>query len=100
MNIAIRIVDGDWDPDARRLETRWRDAATPTIAMTTDAAIKKYASGVVPLRQTREDLGYTEAQIDNMEQADALETRPSPALNDLVNGTPSGQVPAGAASNG
>lgn len=84
MNLAIRVVDGEWDPDARRLETRWRDAATPTIAMTTDAAIKKFAAGVVPLRQTREDLGYTEAQIDNMEQADALETQPSPALNDVL----------------
>lgn len=93
MNLAIRVADGEWDPDARRLETRWRDASTPTVAMTTDAAAKKYISGIVPLRQTREDLGYTDGQIALMEQADALETRPSPEMAAIVQSGPAPAVP-------
>lgn len=66
----VRRLQGDDDPKWRRLETRWRDASTPTIAQTADAAVKKFAGGIVPLRQTRLDLGYTEAEIDRMETAD------------------------------
>lgn len=69
--IVRRFQEGDWDPKLRRLETKWRDASTPTEAQSADAATKKYQSGIVPLRQTRQDLGYTDAQIDNMEKEDA-----------------------------
>jgi hypothetical protein len=49
--------------EARRMETLWRDAATPTVAQAADAAVKLYQSGVIPKRQTRRDLGYTDVQI-------------------------------------
>lgn len=64
------------DPALHRMETIWRNAATPTIAQAADRAIKLYAAPagqmpIVPLRQTREDLGYTNVQIKRMEQEDA-----------------------------
>jgi hypothetical protein len=70
MRLVRRFQEGSWDPKLRQLETIWRDASTPTVAQVADAATKKYAVGLVPLRQSREDLGYTEAQIARMEQAD------------------------------
>jgi hypothetical protein len=69
MRISRKLV-GDDDPKWRRLETNWRDASTPTIAQTADAAVKKYTAGITTLRQTREDLQYTEAQIERMESDD------------------------------
>lgn len=72
MRLVRRMQDGDWDPALRRLETIWRDPSTPTVAQKADAAVKLYnlPTPIVPLRQTREDLGYTDAQIDRMEQED------------------------------
>jgi hypothetical protein len=66
----VRRLQGDDDPKWRRLETIWRDASTPTVAQTADAAVKKFTSGITTLRQTRLDLQYTEAQIDRMEAED------------------------------
>lgn len=66
----VRRIQGDSDPKWRQLETRWRDASTPTVAEMADAAVKKYAGGITPLRQTRLDLQYTEAEIDRMEAED------------------------------
>lgn len=66
------LMQGEDLPDgADRMETIWRDAATPTISQSADAAVKKKAEGIVPLRQTREDLGYTDTQIASMEAEDA-----------------------------
>ncbi|MFD9124942.1 phage portal protein [Kitasatospora sp. NPDC059571] len=70
MRLALRIRDGHWSEEARSLETVWRDASTPTMAQAADAAVKKYTAKITPLRQTREDLGYTAAQIARMEQED------------------------------
>ena len=70
MRLVIRVRDGEWNDDARALETIWRDASTPTVAQSADAAVKKFQTKIVPLRQTREDLGYTQAQITRMEEQD------------------------------
>ena len=67
---VIRIRSGVWDPAARSLETIWRDASTPTVAQKADAAVKLFQAGIVPKRQTREDMGYTQAQIERMEEQD------------------------------
>jgi hypothetical protein len=82
MRISRKLV-GDDDPKWRRLETIWRDASTPTIAQTADAAVKKYTAGITTLRQTREDLQYTDAQIDRMEADDKV-TAASDPLAELV----------------
>jgi hypothetical protein len=71
MRLVRRFQTGEWDPRMLRLETIWRDASTPTIAQKADAAVKLHAERIVPTRQTREDLGYTQAQIARMEEEDA-----------------------------
>ncbi|MFH8752947.1 phage portal protein [Streptomyces rimosus] len=70
MRLVLRIRDGEWNDEARSLETLWRDASTPTVAQKADAAVKLYTAKIVPLRQTREDMGYTQAQIERMEEQD------------------------------
>ncbi|MDT7847202.1 phage portal protein [Streptomyces justiciae] len=75
MRLVIRVRDGAWSDDARALETIWRDASTPTVAQAADAAVKKHQAKIVPLRQTREDLGYTQAQIARMEEEDEAEAQ-------------------------
>ncbi|GAB3817691.1 phage portal protein [Micromonospora zhanjiangensis] len=66
-----RLQDGDWDPQARRLETIWRDPATPTRAQAADAVTKLFGGGpVITLRQAREDLGYGPGQIRRMQAED------------------------------
>ena len=67
---VLQLVTGTEDLRARSLETIWRDASTPTVAQAADAAVKKYAAKIIPLRQTREDLRYTQAQIQRMEEMD------------------------------
>lgn len=79
--IVRRLQTGEWDPRLQRLETVWRDASTPTVAQAADAAVKKYTTTprpIVTLRQTREDLGYTDAQIDRMEAEDEREAARDP----------------------
>lgn len=71
MRIADRITNGKWRPELRRLETVWRDASTPTVAQSADAAVKLFQGGIIPLRQTREDLGNTPERIALMEEEDA-----------------------------
>jgi len=65
-----RTAAGLSTPGGERMETIWSDPQYRTDAERTDAAIKRYQSSVVPLRQTREDLGYTDTQIGKMETAD------------------------------
>ncbi|MFG3585126.1 phage portal protein [Streptomyces sp. NPDC047990] len=70
MRLVLRVRDGAWSDDARALETIWRDASTPTIAQAADAAVKLYAAKIVPLRQTRERLNFSQAEISRMEEED------------------------------
>ncbi len=70
MRLALLWRDGRVEDVAARMETIWRDAATPTIGQKADAAVKLKAEGIVPLRQTREDMGYSATQIKRMEQED------------------------------
>lgn len=79
MRIADRIKNGEWREDLKQMETLWVPAATPTVAQQADAAVKLHADKIVPLRQTREDLGYTDIQIERMEEEDdkALERETS-----------------------
>jgi hypothetical protein len=68
--LVRRFQEGDWDPKAKRLETIWRDAATPTRAQAADAAVKLLTEGAITTRQAREDLGYTPAQQRRMDAED------------------------------
>jgi hypothetical protein len=90
-----RIIDGKWDRSLAQLETIWRDPATPTRAQAADAAVKLYTTSpkpIVPLRQTRESLGYSQVQIARMEEEDAREAARDP-LNDIARGLAGGNAP-------
>jgi hypothetical protein len=93
MRLIRRIQSGEWDPRLRRLETVWRDASTPTRAAAADAATKLYTAGILPRRQVREDLGYTPAQIDNMESEDVKAAQMDP-LAAIARGTAATGAPA------
>lgn len=67
---VLRIQTGKWDPAARRLETVWRDPSTPTVAQKADAAVKLNQAGIIPLEQTRIDLGYSVEQRKEMSRMD------------------------------
>ncbi|MBN1173999.1 MAG: phage portal protein [Micromonosporaceae bacterium] len=78
MRLAVRIQTRVWDPVLRRLETDWRDPSTPTIAQAADAAVKTYQAGIVPLRQTRRRLRFSDAEIRQMEEDDAAAREADP----------------------
>ncbi len=93
--LVRRFQEGDWDPRLRQLETVWRDASTPTVAQKADAAVKLYSTSprpIVPLRQTRRGLGYTQAQIKLMEREDEKEAQRNP-LAEIARGMSGGDVP-------
>lgn len=87
MRLVRRVQTGAWDPDLKRLETVWRDASTPTVAQSADAAVKKYQAGIVPLPQVRRDLGYSDAQIALMQEQDAQAQAAEAALFKLPTAT-------------
>lgn len=77
--LALAVMGRD-PSQATRLETSWRDPATPTKAALADAALKTYTSGISDLRQARLDYGYSLTQVQAMEkreseQANAAEER-------------------------
>lgn len=53
-------------PEARLMETQWRDAGTPTVAQKADAVVKKFQARIIPLEQARIDLGYSPEQRNRM----------------------------------
>lgn len=71
--LVMRFRDGDWDADARRMETIWRDAGTPTIAQVTDAIVKRYQTGLIDWETAQERLGESPAAIKQMRERRTLE---------------------------
>lgn len=76
MRHVLRFQTGDWVPEAKRLETVWRDPSTPTIAQKADAVMKLATAStpdgraILPLEQARIDLGYTDVQRSEMAAMD------------------------------
>jgi len=70
MRLGLLMVDGEVPPEAMSLTTVWRDASTPTVAQKADAAVKLHAAGITSKRQAREDVGYSQSQIERMESDD------------------------------
>ncbi|MFD8577389.1 phage portal protein [Streptomyces virginiae] len=48
MRLALWVRDGEPPEKSRRIETVWRNPATPTIAAQTDAAVKMVQAGILP----------------------------------------------------
>jgi Phage portal protein, SPP1 Gp6-like len=90
MRIAVRVQTGAFDPQARQLETLWRDASTPTVAERADAAVKLSQGDrpIVPIEQVREDLGYTSVQRERMKEMDQSAADPFVAGITRVLSTP------------
>ena len=69
LRIAMRIRDGAWDPELRRIETLWYDAGTPTVASRADAVVKMHqahdAAGrsLLPAEMAYEELGWSPEKI-------------------------------------
>jgi hypothetical protein len=66
--LVIRFRDGDWSDDARRLETLWEDAGTPTRAQVMDATVKSFQSGLTDWETAQEDLGRLPETIKRMKE--------------------------------
>jgi hypothetical protein len=64
--LVLRFRTGEWDPDARGLETVWRDAGTPTIGQVSAAVTAQFQAGLVDWETAQELLGRTPAQITQM----------------------------------
>jgi hypothetical protein len=86
--LVLRFKTGKWDPAAQGLETVWRDPSTPTVAQKADAAVKMVQTGILPIEQAREDLGYSQEQRNRMlEMDDRAKSNPDIAnLTRAVNG--------------
>jgi hypothetical protein len=65
MRIGMLIVDGKLPDEAHRMETIWRDPATPTFAAKADAVVKLFSAtnskgeSLLPLDAAREALGFS-----------------------------------------
>ena len=66
------------DPGDARMETIWTNPLFRTEGELTDAVIKRVATGLTSVRQGREDMGYTQTQIAQLE-ADDLKAASSAA---------------------
>jgi hypothetical protein len=95
MRLVRRMVDGDWDPMLKQMETLWRDPATPTRAQAADAAVKLHAEGILPTEAVWEDLGYSPQRQAKLRQQFA-DQRADPILSALLPVPQNSQV--GAAS--
>ncbi len=73
MRIALAVMGRD-PAEANRLETVWRNAATPTKAAAFDAAVKGVQSGLIDVEQAREDVGYSAGQRARMRARSTGET--------------------------
>jgi hypothetical protein len=65
MRIALLVMDGQLPQGAHRMETLWRDPATPTYAAKADAVVKLASAmtpdgrPLIPVERARIDLGYS-----------------------------------------
>jgi hypothetical protein len=100
--LVRRFQTGEWDVEAaKRLETLWRDPATPTVAQRADAIVKLASTMVggvpiMPLEMAREELGWSTGKLARAKRMDE-ESAADPVMAALVRDlTP----PASAASGG
>jgi hypothetical protein len=75
MRLVRRLQTGSEDVEARRLETIWRDPATPTVAQRADAIVKLASTNVggtpiMPLEMAREELGWSPGKLERARRMD------------------------------
>lgn len=92
LRIALLMMDGELPGESHRLETIWRNPATPTFAAMADAVVKLVTAttpsgeAVLPVQQARIELGYSVEQRRQMNQwdQDAPRNQLSKVLNPPV----------------
>lgn len=72
MRVAMQVMGREVSIDAHRMETIWRNPATPTYQAKADAVMKLYAAGngIIPVEQARIDMGYSPEARQMMEEWD------------------------------
>lgn len=100
MRIALLVMGTSLTIDHFRIETVWRDPATPTLQAKADASTKAYASGngIIPREQARIDMGYSPEQRRQMRIWDNDE--PDMKLANVYGGVMSGPEGDGAEAEG
>lgn len=107
MRLAVLIMDGVIPQEMFRLQSVWRDPSTPTYAAKADGVSKLYSNGqgIIPKRRARQDMGYTDTEIEQMELwdkedeanmvrlADILAPNPDPADDTSDDDSSSSQPP-------
>jgi hypothetical protein len=88
MRLALWIQNGEPPEKSRRIETVWRNPATPTIAAQTDAAVKLAQAGIIPPDSDvlLEMAGLTEDQRQRV-AADRRRTQGRQILDSLTAGS-------------
>jgi hypothetical protein len=92
MRISRRIMDGKWDKDLAKMETQWRNPATPTRAQAADAAVKLVAANIIPREFSWKILGYSAVERELLRKLWAEQDAADPvreiAANLAGTGTP------------
>ncbi|MFD7109172.1 phage portal protein [Streptomyces microflavus] len=85
MRLALWVRDGEPPDKARRIETVWRNPATPTVAAQADATVKLVQAGIIPADSdvTLEMAGLSEGQRQRV-RADRLRARGTAVLDRLA----------------
>lgn len=100
MHLALWVRDGARPDKSRRIETVWRNPATPTLAAQTDAAVKLVQSGLIPADSdvALEMAGLTEDQRRRV-AVDRRRAQGNDLLARLTQAAPQAPVPGVADGN-
>jgi hypothetical protein len=95
MRLALWVRDGEPPDKTRRIETVWRNPATPTVAAQADATVKLVQAGIIPADSdvAMEMAGLTEGQRERV-RADRVRARGSSVLDRLAALAPADTVPS------
>lgn len=85
MRLALWVRDGEPPDKTRRIETVWRNPATPTVAAQADATVKLVQAGILPADSdvTLEMAGLTEGQRQRV-RADRRRSTAAAAGNGIL----------------
>lgn len=85
MRLALWVQNGEPPDKQRIIEPIWRNAATPTVAASTDAATKLVVAGILPAESdiTLQMVGLTQSQITQV-KADRLRLVGQQAQTDIL----------------
>lgn len=89
MRLVRRIQTGEYDPALQRMETKWRNPATPTEAQQADAVVKLHGAGILPTEGAWEELHYSPEKVKHLRdlrEAEALDPIAARILREVNDG--------------